>query len=159
MMATTGDGGAARYVEAATACACTRFRRASRAVTQRFDEALEPCGLRSTQLAILLSVAAMAPTTVATLSRDLVMDSSTVNRNLKPLIARGLVDRGVPAGRGRRRLSLSVTAKGQAVLTEALPLWRGVQESFLSALGAEHWPGLREGLDSAVEAARGGRGA
>lgn len=144
----------AEYRAAAEECACTGFRRASRAVTQRFDEALEPTGLRSTQLSILVWVGAMAPATVAKLSRELVMDASTVNRNLKPLIAKGLVDKGVPDGRGRGRLSLSLTDAGKEVIKDAIPLWREAQQVFVSALGEDIWPGLHSGLDRAVSAAR-----
>ena len=151
------NGEAGFFQAAAADCACTNFRRASRAVTQRFDEALEPSGLRSTQFAILVAVAAMAPASVAKLSRELVMDASTVNRNLKPLVARGLIDKGVPDGRGRGRLSLSVTEAGNKLLTDSVPLWKAAQESFVSAIGAEQWPSLKGNLNRAVEAARADR--
>ncbi len=43
--------------QALATSACVNLRKSSRAITRWFDEALEPCGLRSTQLAILLAVA------------------------------------------------------------------------------------------------------
>jgi hypothetical protein len=64
--------------QAAASCACFNFRKASRAVTQRFDELLQPTGLRSTQLVVLIAVAVSDSPGVATLARALVMDRSTL---------------------------------------------------------------------------------
>ena len=57
-------------VQVATQCACGNFRKATRAVTQFFDECLEPTGLRSTQFVILAAVGAMQPTSIARLARE-----------------------------------------------------------------------------------------
>jgi hypothetical protein len=77
--------------QAAAVCACFNFRKASRAVTQHFDEQLQPTGLRSTQLVILLAVAVYESSGMAELARALVMDRSTLTRNLRPLINQGLL--------------------------------------------------------------------
>lgn len=133
-------------------CACSSFRRASRAVTQHFDEILEPSGLRSTQFVILVSVGANQPTSVSRLARELVMDASTVTRNLKPLEAQGLVKKTSEGT--RRRLSLTLTAKGRKAVAESQPLWELAQRSFLAGLEDSQWDALRGDLSRAVDAAR-----
>ena len=133
-------------------CACTSFRKASLAVTMMFDEMLAPCGLLSTQLAILVAIEVVAPPSLARLARELVMDSSTLARNLKPLEQRGLITK-TPVG-DRRRRSIVVTAEGRQLIGQAIPLWAAAQEQFIDQLGRDRWPRMRTDLGQSVEAAR-----
>jgi DNA-binding MarR family transcriptional regulator len=142
----------AAFEEMVSECACTNFRKASRAVTMLFDETLAPCGLRSTQLAILVAIGLGEPSSLARLARELVMDSSTLARNLKPLEQRGLIAK--TAVGDRRRRAIALTAEGQAVVDRALPLWAEAQRRFVGQFGAERWPQLRSDLIGTVEAAR-----
>ena len=82
---------AAKLAEMARTCACFNFRKASRSVTQLFDQMLAPTGLRSTQLVILITGELLGPSSIARLARELVMDRSTLTRNLKPLLSMGLL--------------------------------------------------------------------
>src|SRR4051812_16926913 len=75
-------------------CACQKVRMAARAVTRAYDEALRPVGLRATQLSVLVAVAAEDAVSIASLSRVLGMDRSTLTRNLRPLEKEGLVSMG-----------------------------------------------------------------
>jgi DNA-binding MarR family transcriptional regulator len=146
-------GLAAACDEALNECACFNLRKASRAVTQLYDEALQPTGLRSTQLVILLSIAAAdEPPTIAQLSRELVMDPSTLNRNLQPLARRRLIVR--KSSRDGRRKLLGLTDKGRAAITEATPHWQKAQAQFITQIGDERWDDLRGSMKSVVEAAR-----
>lgn len=141
------------YAQAVDQCACFRFRKASRAITQLFDDALQPTGLRSTQLVILLSIgAAEEPPTIAQLAREMVMDPSTLNRNLQPLSRRRLISRTTSRD-GRRKL-LSLTDKGIAAIEEAAPLWEKAQTHFVQQIGAERWDELRQRMDTVINAAR-----
>jgi DNA-binding MarR family transcriptional regulator len=141
------------YAQAVNQCACFRFRKASRAVTQLFDEALQPTGLRSTQLVILLSIgAAEEPPTIAQLAREMVMDPSTLNRNLQPLSRRRLISRTTSRD-GRRKL-LSLTDKGIAAIEEAAPLWQKAQTQFVEHVGGDRWDELRQRMDAVIDAAR-----
>ena len=142
-----------KYAEAATVCACSNFRKASRAVTQLFDQALEPSGLRSTQLVILLEIAVARSTTVPQLARRLVMDRSTLQRNLQPLVKRGFIK--VDSSRARRSQLLTLTPRGHKAVEEAVPLWDRAQTRFVQQLGQKRWRILREYLSAAVSAARG----
>jgi len=125
---------------------------ASRAVTQLFDETLQPSGLRSTQLVILISVATMDSSSVVQLARQLVMDRSTLARNLKPLQRQNLIK--IVPGDDRRTRVVTLTARGRAALKKALPLWEIAQTRFIKRLGPRRWKDTLANLSSAVEASR-----
>ncbi len=73
---------AARRSEVLAACACTNLRKATRAVTQRFDTALRPSGLRATQLALLLACAGPDDANLGEIAERLAVDRSTLSRTL-----------------------------------------------------------------------------
>jgi DNA-binding MarR family transcriptional regulator len=137
---------------AAEQCGCTNIRKASRAVTRFFDEYLEGTGFTSTQMAILVTIAALQPASLAKLARELVMEPSTLNRNIRPLESRGLVTKQSQGM--QRRSSVSLTEQGEAALLEAIPVWRSAQERFVGAIGQENWDLLRHGLSDAISATR-----
>lgn len=136
----------------ATECACANLRKASRAVTQLFDGALAPVGVRSTQLVVLLAIGATGTATIPGLSQELILESSTLTRTLQGLEQRGLVAR--TPGRDRRRIGVILTAEGRRLMLEAFPLWREAQTRLVAHLGAETWADLKVKLAEAVGAAR-----
>ena len=104
-------------------CLCLHIQRAARALARRFDEALKPVGITNGQFSLMMSLNRPAPPTIGAVAELLVMDRTTLTAKLKPLQRRRLVSVRVdPADRRGRRLSL--TAKGQAVLASAVPIWR-----------------------------------
>ncbi len=139
--------------QAAIVCACSNFRKATRAVTQFFDEALAAVGLRSTQLVILLEISLAEKPSIAELAREMVMERSTLTRNLKPLEKRGLV-RTTP-GNDRRTRVISLTPQGQRALQSAVPHWKKAQTAFVGNLGADRWEQMLQSLGAAVQATRG----
>ncbi|MEX0936230.1 MAG: MarR family winged helix-turn-helix transcriptional regulator [Pirellulales bacterium] len=141
-----------KYRRAAERCACFHFRKASRAVTQLYDEVLQPTGLRSTQLVILIAISLHEQISPARLARELVMDRSTLVRNLKPLEKRGLVS--TRPGKDRRTRTIELTELGEGELTRAIPYWEKAQEHFERNLGEQHWEEMLRGLSSAVTISR-----
>jgi DNA-binding MarR family transcriptional regulator len=141
---------AARDVEAN--CLCTKLRKASRAVTQRYDEALAPTGIRSTQFSVLVALAHAPEVPLSRLAQALVMDRTTLTRNLSPLIRDGLVEER-PAADGRVRL-FALTARGKKTFEAALPAWKVTQAQMTRSLAEDVAPMIRA-LSSAVAAARG----
>ena len=126
-------------------CASFNFRRAARAVTRFYDQALEPCGIRSTQFTILVGVAKTQPTSISALADVLVIDNTTLTRSLRLLKKQGLVsvsDRGA-----KRQRFLALTPKGERTLAESLPVWRAAQERFVQSLGADYWNNFRGELE------------
>ncbi len=71
-------------------CACFHLRQASRVVTQLYDETLRPTGILGTQLPLLVALRLHGELTVHGLAKALVMDRTTLTRNLKPLQREGL---------------------------------------------------------------------
>ncbi|MFO1183417.1 MAG: MarR family winged helix-turn-helix transcriptional regulator [Bauldia sp.] len=116
-------------------------------VTQQFDQALRPFGLRATQLP-LLTAAAGGPVPLAQLAAALGMERTTMLRNVRPLVRQGLVD--IRREEGGRRDELHPTAAGQALLVEAYPAWQRVQERLLQ----ESEPELRTTLARLGHSAR-----
>lgn len=142
----------AKYATAAQTCACSNFRRASRALTQLFDHALQPSGVRSTQLIILLEIAIARHATAPQLARRLVIDPSTLARNLKLIAKQGWI-KNASNGAGRIQ-QISLTARGLRTLRKAVPLWEKAQNDFAGRLGERRWRKLQGDLSAAVAAAR-----
>ena len=127
-------------------CFVGAARKASRRLTQFYDDALEPCGLRSTQYTILAELARFAsPPTLAELASALVSDRSGVGHNLRPLIRDGYVALKPGAG-DRRERRIHLTALGQSKHGEAWPLWQTAQNEFLAVYGKGHSESLRTAL-------------
>lgn len=142
-----------KCAEVAGICACLHFRRASRAVTQLFDHVLEPSGLRATQFTVLVAIARSGSATVARLAETLVMDRTTMTRNLRPLERDGLIER-VAGEEDRRTRTVRLTGRGEAALARALPLWERAQSRVIDGLGEERWRGLLADLSATVTLAR-----
>src|SRR5919106_4818042 len=75
----------------ASRCACFNLRKATRAVTQLYDDALRPSGLRCTQFSLLTLLRASGTVAMTELAEDAVMDRTTLARNLDILEREGLV--------------------------------------------------------------------
>jgi DNA-binding MarR family transcriptional regulator len=128
-------------------CNCGALRKASRRVSQMYDAALAPAGLKSTQLAILTAIGHRAndPPTMRELADTLVMDRSTLGQNLGPLERDRLVALA-PSAADRRRKLVVLTAEGRARSAQAISLWRLAQERFERTLGSAEAAGLRRVL-------------
>jgi len=131
---------AARLREVARACACANLRKAARALTQLFDEALAPSGLRVTQFTLLVTSRLMGESTINELAERMAMDRTTLSRNLKPLVRSGLLE--VRPGKDGRTRLVQITPAGEQALEEAYPLWHGAQQETVSALGEERHEAL-----------------
>jgi DNA-binding MarR family transcriptional regulator len=127
-------------------CFVGAARKASRRLTQFYDDALEPCRLKSTQYTILAELGRFgAPPTLAELASALVSDRSAVGHNLRPLIRDGYValERGAKDRRERR---IVLTPQGQSKHREARVLWQAAQDKFLAVYGRERSESLRSAL-------------
>jgi DNA-binding MarR family transcriptional regulator len=113
-----------------------------RHVTQFYDRFLVAAGLRTTQFSILIKLQRMGPTSINALAEALVMDRTTLGRNIQPLERDGLV--AVRQGRiDRRSKELDVTDKGAARIKDAMHAWSEAQSRFESVFGAERSSDLR----------------
>jgi DNA-binding MarR family transcriptional regulator len=118
-------------------CFATSVRKASRRLTQLYDDALAPSGLRSTQFSILAEVAARtAPPTLMELAEAMVSDRSSLGHALRPLVRDGYV----ALRRGetdRRTQQIVLTDRGHDKFRESLLRWRTAQDAFVSLYGGE----------------------
>ena len=113
-------------------CLCLTLRRTTRMVTQQYDAALRPYGVRATQLPILTAAASGEPIPLARLADALGMERTTLLRNVRPLVRQALIR--IRREKGGRRDELSATAAGQALLVRLYPAWRAEQDRLLSEL-------------------------
>jgi 23S rRNA (uracil1939-C5)-methyltransferase len=99
-------------------CACGNLRRTTRAITQFYDQLLQPCGLRSTQVSLLLNISLHENISVGELGARLLMDQTTVTRNLGILRKLGFIN--IKKGDDdARKKSISLTESGAKKLMEA----------------------------------------
>jgi DNA-binding MarR family transcriptional regulator len=123
-------------------CNCLALRQASRHVTQFYDQLLASSGLRTTQFSILIRLRLAGPMTINALAKALVMDRTTLGRNILPLEREGLID--VVSGRADRRSKiLRLTKAGAARLRAARAGWTQAQAKFEAAFGGRRAAGLR----------------
>jgi len=132
-----------------TPCIAAAIRKASRRLSQLYDDALGPSGLRNTQYSILFELdrRAKKPPTMHELADVLVMDRSALGHNLRPLQRDGLIAlKG--STEDRRRRHVVMTARGRARYRKATPLWRIAQLRFDEVYGKSNSEELRATLSA-----------
>jgi len=132
-----------------TLCNCTALRKATRRVSQLYDSALEPCGLRATQRTILSHIARAGAPALGELAEALVMDRGALTHNLKPLQRDGMVKISVDPQDRRNRL-IALTAHGRTKLAESDALWARAQRGFEASFGVAKSASLRNALEYLV---------
>lgn len=123
-------------------CNCFAVRKAARRVTQTYDAALAPAGIRVTQFMILMALNRSDGMSVNELAELMVMNRTTMGKNLQPLERDGLVEGRIDKEDRRSRRTF-LTRKGSALLEEAYPLWRGAHDDFQKTYGAKFAESLR----------------
>ncbi len=128
-------------------CTCFQLRKAARRVSQIYDVYLEPHDLTVTQYGLLGHLWTFDGIGVGCLAHKLVMDPTTLTRNLRPLQRRGLV-RSTPDPHDRRNRKLSLTRAGCTAWTRARPGWEEAQRRVASVLGGKQGAALAAIIDS-----------
>jgi DNA-binding MarR family transcriptional regulator len=114
-------------------CCCFNLRKITRAVTQFFDRYLERAGIRATQFTLLVELSNSSGKTLTEMAEGLVMDRTTLTRNLKPLSKADLIVT-VPLS-DKRSKGYILTERGREVLASGLPLWQSAQKHIVDQLG------------------------
>lgn len=130
-------------------CAGLNFRKVSRVVTQHFDEILRPSGLLITQFTVLVALAKVRAIAITKLAEILVMDRTTLTRNLKPMQREGWLE--IEPGQDKRTRIVSLSPAGEVALAKALPLWRQAQMNVVELLGESRWNTLLSQLTEITE--------
>lgn len=121
-------------------CMCATFRRATRALTQLYDEALRPLGLRATQFTILQALSLAGEVSQGELAQILAMDSTTLTRTLRIMGREGWI--AERRGKDRRERLLRLAKAGRYQFNRALPSWEKAQAQLGRQLGDKRWHAL-----------------
>ncbi|HEY7123361.1 MAG TPA: MarR family winged helix-turn-helix transcriptional regulator [Ktedonobacterales bacterium] len=116
-------------------CHCINLRRAAQAITQLYDDALEPSGLKVTQFSLLQAVRRRGPVSISALAEEVQLDRTTLGRNLHVLEREGLVS--FAPGDDQREHTVRLTDQGKAAIKAAKPLWEQAQARVNEMLGKE----------------------
>jgi DNA-binding MarR family transcriptional regulator len=132
-------------------CNCLALRQAARQVTQFYDRHLAPSGLRATQYSILAKLKRNGAMTINALAADMVMDRTTLGRNVLPLERDGLIAIG-RSNTDRRSKELRLTRAGAARFQTAFAAWTRAQAAFDRAFGAARARDLRHLMHDVTQA-------
>jgi DNA-binding MarR family transcriptional regulator len=119
---------------------CGSLRRTSRALTQLYEKALRPLGLRATQFTILQVLARAGEVSQGQLGAMLAMDSTTLTRTLEIMGRQGWI--AERRGEDRRERWLRLAKAGETQLNRVLPVWENVQSRLRSQVGEQAWKNL-----------------
>jgi DNA-binding MarR family transcriptional regulator len=140
---------AADTVPTSEDCNCYAVRAAARHVSQFYDQVLAPTGLRTTQFSMLAKLKRRGPLSINALAAEMVMDRTTLGRNILPLQRDGLV-KIEPDAADRRAKALRLTKAGEKRLQAARERWAVAQERFESVFGSRRAAELRALLRAVV---------
>jgi DNA-binding MarR family transcriptional regulator len=131
-------------------CNCLAVRQAARYVTQLYDRHLAALGLRTGQFGILAKLRRQGPMTINELAAELIIDRTTLGRNIRPLERDGLIT--VTPGRTDRRVKeLRLTDAGEVRFQETRQAWVEAQRSFETGFGPKRSAELRGLLRALVD--------
>jgi DNA-binding MarR family transcriptional regulator len=123
-----------RLEDAAKLCMCYNLRKTSRAITQFYDKMLEPSGLAITQFSLLVGLSIAQYPTITKMANEMIIDRTTLTRNLNVLQNRGLVKiKGSSNDKGKK--DIVITTKGKELLAKAFPLWEKAQRTVIQKFG------------------------
>jgi DNA-binding MarR family transcriptional regulator len=129
-------------------CSNARLRQLTRRVSQHYDHEMAKIGLKTTQYSLLSQVVHRGPIRPGDLAKAMVLDASTLTRNLKPLVAAGWLTVG--AGSDDRSHLVAVTQAGRDKRAEAQRRWKAAQESLNELLGVEQVLALHDLIDGSL---------
>ncbi|MES3100615.1 MarR family winged helix-turn-helix transcriptional regulator [Sphingomonas faeni] len=117
----------------ASPCVCTALRKASRALTRRYDEHLADSGMTITQFALLQNIARAPDLPLSRLADELVMERTTLYRTLAPLERQGWLSL-TTLGTTRVKTA-ALTDAGREAMQAAVPAWKAAQAEIVKGMG------------------------
>lgn len=130
-------------------CACATLRRASRALTQTYEQEMREHGLRASQFTILQVLSRAGEITQGTLGDMLAMDSTTLTRTLRVMARSGWIAQRT--GKDRRERLVRLSSNGTKKMQETLPAWNKSQQDLRHKLRANNWEQLETLLNQIVD--------
>jgi len=133
-------------------CLSLNLRKANRVMSQIYDHYLAECGIKGTQFAILRATTFLGQTTNKQLQEVLVLDQTTLSRNLKPLLRDGFIS--AHEGDDRRVKVLSLSKDGEKLFEQAKAQWQQAQIEVKAKLGDKN-TALLHSLSTAIVSLKG----
>ncbi len=130
-------------------CTNLKLRQLMRRVAQHYDAEVGKTGLKGTQYSLLSYVVKLGPIRAVDLATEMRITTSTLSRNLQPLVAMGLLAI-LPGDDARSRLIVA-TEEGKSKRTEAQRKWRIAQEGINQMLGPQRVVALHALIDESLE--------
>lgn len=131
-------------------CTYLKLRQLTRSVARLYDEELARVGLKGTQYSLLSHVVKLGPVRAVDLAAQMTLSTSTLSRNLQPLVAAGWLV--VAPGPDARSRLIEATEAGRAKRAEAQRRWKAAQERINQLLGTAGVLRLHAELGSAQQA-------
>ena len=128
----------------ATTCIAGRLRLLNRVVTNLYDDALRPFGVKLSQGNVLAVTAKLGVARPAEVCDLLELDTSTLSRTVERMVANGWLEI-LPDDDGRSH-PFRLTGEGKRLMEKAIPAWEKAQAEAKKLLGED---GLRL-LDAAI---------
>jgi DNA-binding MarR family transcriptional regulator len=114
-------------------CACANLRRAARAVSRLYNQALRPAGIEITQFTLLMALSLTGETSQGELAELLALDSTTLTRTLNSIRKKRWVH--IRPGKDRRQRLVSLTSTGNEKLQQSMSHWTRAQTDLQKAVG------------------------
>lgn len=114
-------------------CIAVRLRMLNRAITNIYDGALRPLGLKVSQMNLLVAAGKLGVARPAEVCERLHLDVSTLSRNVDRMKASGWLE--VVSDEDGRAQPFQLTAEGKELLDQALPKWKTAQRKAKEILG------------------------
>ena len=116
-------------------CLVVRLRMLNRVVTNIYDDALRPLGVKASQLNILVVAARLGLARPADVCRRLQLNTSTLSRNVERMRAKDWLE--VVEDDDGRAQPFRLTAKGRKLLERSMPAWKKAQKQVKKLIGAD----------------------
>lgn len=125
-----------KKIENVKSCVCRNLRMTTRITTQYFDQIFQTVGIPAAQFSLLSDIASRESVTITELAEILLMDQTTVTRNIEILRKKGYVLVRTDDNDSRRKC-ISISDTGLQKLNEAMPKWNEVQTLIEQEIGTE----------------------
>ncbi len=122
-------------------------RQASRFLTGVFDEAFRPLGIQASQGHLLVTIATFGEkgATISAIADALIMDRTTLTRNVRPLEKAGLVRVARSPDDARSRIVV-LTHAGERTIGKMPHVWGNAMDRLQESLGTTNVRSLRKQL-------------
>jgi len=131
-------------------CSCNMMRKSARKITQFYENNLREAGIKPTQFSILATLANTGPIQLTQLADRLVLERTSLTRNLNVLERNTWIDIQ-PGEEDSRQRIVSLTSNGYKQLDDAIPYWQKAQKAIAKDMGQNTITGLKRTLDKMTE--------